>query len=110
MRTQALRYIINHLFLPPQLPQEDDNGDLLNQTNLLAHVLESVNAFAMRLSRADTSDHAKQCWQVLRQTLESMNRIHSGSHISLAELQRTVERMEAQGRLTLIEVIYFPYL
>jgi hypothetical protein len=105
MHPQALRYTINHLFLPPKLPQEDDSGDIHSQTYLLTHVLESADAFATGLSHSDVGDHVKQCWQVLRRTLESVHRIHSGTHISFAELQKTVECMEVQGRLMLIEAI-----
>jgi hypothetical protein len=107
MNPQALRYVINHLFLPPKLPQEDDSGDVSTQTAILYHVLESAKAFSDGLSHSNNvSAQVNQQWQVLQRMLESMHRIHRGKHLSMAELQGTIERMEVQGKLTLNEIIY----
>jgi hypothetical protein len=108
MNPQAVHYMINHLFLPPKLPQEDDSGDPSNQEALLLHLSESAKAFADGLSHLDhISAQASQAWRILQRMLESMHRIHRGTHLSMAELQRTIERMKVQGQLTLIVAIFY---
>lgn len=110
MNSQVLHYVINHLFLPPQLPQEDDSGDIDSQAALLLHISESATAFAEGLSNTDVGTSVTPCWQILQKMLQSMHRIHENTHMSLAELQRTVENMEVQGESTSIGATHFTYL
>lgn len=107
MKNDTLRYLINHLFLPPQLPQEDDSGNAGNQAALISHISESVAAFYEGLINAGVDHQVKQCWEHLQQTLGSMYQIHTDSHIFLPELRRTVKGMQVQGELLSIIAIHF---
>jgi hypothetical protein len=94
--SEALHYLINHLFLPPKLPQEDDSGDVFNQA-LLSHIIESATAFTGGLVHAGVDATVLECWTFLGRMLRKMHTIHQGTQISAAELQRTVKNTEVRG-------------
>ncbi len=42
---ESLKYIVNHVFLPPKTPQEDDTA-ITEEHRLISSLLESVKAFS----------------------------------------------------------------
>ena len=49
--SNSLEYIINHVFLPPKLPQEDDSSPI-NDSALTNEVLRALEAFDAMQSQA----------------------------------------------------------
>jgi hypothetical protein len=100
MDSNALSYIINHLFLPPKLPQEDDTSNVDGQYMLLSHVAESANDFLRGLQDANVDIKDQQCWRVLERMLRQMCHIHRGTQLSPALLQKAVCDMNNRGPFT----------
>jgi hypothetical protein len=97
-------YLINHLFLPPKLPQEDDSGDLDDEKALLLHISKSATAFLQMLERDGASQPVNQCWLVLQRMLRFMYGIHRRGQISAAELQRVICQMAPRGSFSVFSV------
>ncbi|KAJ7497967.1 hypothetical protein B0H11DRAFT_1715437 [Mycena galericulata] len=96
MDQDALNYIINHLFLPPKLPQEDDS-DSSQQDALLEHISTCARLFCEGL-RKDYVHHidrnAFACWETLRKTLGNFGDLHNNTrNISHARLEKVMNRM-----------------
>ncbi|GAW18489.1 hypothetical protein ANO14919_079650 [Xylariales sp. No.14919] len=79
---ETLRYIINHVILPPQVPQGDDFNPL-HELGLLRTVIKSLSAFANVVSDepAATTIHS------ITQSMETMMRLHdfTSSKVSIDE-------------------------
>lgn len=90
-----IEYLINHLFLPPKLPQEDDSSPA--RTNaLLHHVTDSAAAFLNFLKQDADSDVLRR-WRMLHKMLESMERIHKSEYIPLECLRDSINGMKDDG-------------
>ena len=59
----TLLYILNHVFLPPKLPREDDSGPN-NDTSLCRFVCEAARKFTPQIQQ--------NRWSVVRQMLEML--------------------------------------
>jgi hypothetical protein len=118
MNPNLLEYLINHLFLPPKLPQREDSNELDGRNMLLSHVLESATIFE-KLEREGASQRVQQCWRALRRMLQSTYDIHRREHISASVLQHAIRQMTPQGSFSLLIVCpshqdahdgYYPHL
>ena len=89
-------YIINHLFLPPILPQTDDR-DVECQEALLSHVVESANVYCQNLESSGVDRTVHRCWLILYKMLLSMQTIRQAEFIDQQELQTAVQNMEVDG-------------
>ncbi|KAJ7497959.1 hypothetical protein B0H11DRAFT_827261 [Mycena galericulata] len=94
MEPPALAYAINHLFLPPQLPQEDDSTDYSVQHALLQHISRCADAFSANLELEDAPEHVQAGWIVLRTTLKRFTTIQEGSRIAQGHLETSLNAME----------------
>jgi hypothetical protein len=72
-----LQYVINHIFLPPQLPQLDDSA---TQQILFPVVLEALSAFAQKVLPS-----GRQSITNILQSLSVAQTIHSDSNGNLSE-------------------------
>ncbi|KAF8464761.1 hypothetical protein JB92DRAFT_3064074 [Gautieria morchelliformis] len=122
MDPSGIGYIVNHLFLPPNLPQEDDSRDMSlpqsdepstatlsntlrghrKQDALLSHVIESSGDFYRALNHDEADQDARQCWRVLDKMLRSMRRVRHGASTNPQELQQVIQNMEIQDNLCLL--------
>lgn len=73
MDEHNLRYIIHHVILPPELPQEDDYSAVSN-ASLMASVHEALVEFR---SYAPAVDHLQ--WKGCGKMIQNMRLIHSNS-------------------------------
>jgi hypothetical protein len=94
-----LTYIINHLFLPPKLPQEDDSSPTGTQA-LLQHVTESAAAFVGSLRNQNVDLSVLHCWRTLHKMLESMALLHRSEYIPLKGLRDSINDMKIGGAFT----------
>jgi hypothetical protein len=97
--TDNLNYLINHLFLPPQLPQEDDSSTA-GPRALLHHVAESAYAFQDTLRRQNVDISVLSSWSTLCNMLQSMEALHQSVHIPLEDLSRSIGNMKMRGTFT----------
>ncbi|KAJ6458143.1 hypothetical protein C8R47DRAFT_1246692, partial [Mycena vitilis] len=89
----ALDYVINHLFLPPKLPQEDDSIDPGLQRELLQHISDCAQSFCEGLRDTNVDDEVQRCWNRLQKTLATFAGIHATSHISEGSLEAMINGM-----------------
>ncbi|KAF8166617.1 hypothetical protein K438DRAFT_252777 [Mycena galopus ATCC 62051] len=93
MNRDSLEYTINHLFLPPKLPQKDDNEAGL-QRAFLNHIAESAKAFCEGLERNNVDDVVQAHWKLLDRTLRRFADIHGALNLSSESLQDAIIRMQ----------------
>ncbi|KAJ7708796.1 hypothetical protein B0H17DRAFT_365601 [Mycena rosella] len=91
MDRDTLEYIINHLFLPPKLPQKDDSH--LEQ-QLLNHLSNCARFFCEGLRNENVGWEVQARWVALRHTLAQFERIHETPHISKESLSRIIDSMQ----------------
>ena len=89
-------YIINHLFLPPILPQTDDR-DVECRKALLSHVVESANVYCQHLKNSGVDFPVHRCWRILYKMLLSMQTIRQDAFMDQQELETAVQKMEVDG-------------
>ena len=104
MDSDDLNYLINHLFLPPQLPQEDDSSTAGTRA-LLHHVADSAYAFQDTLRQQNVDISVLSSWSTLCNMLQSMEALHQSVHnqsvhIPLEDLSRSIGNMQMHGTFT----------
>ena len=94
-----LRYIFHHVFLPPQLPQSDDNG-AANDGILARMMLESAEEF----SRASLLNYhvLSDSWGLVPTMLRSLRNLFNTAPLDADELYRELRDLNAGGECPLI--------
>ena len=87
--TESLEYLINHVFLPPKTPQEDDMA-IEQEHNLISSLLSSVKKF----SKASSATESKALGRVVRM-LERLLQIRPG----LQDIKKTYVMKNVIGEL-----------
>ena len=97
-------YLINHLFLPPKLPQEDDSTSDDSTSGgpqaLLSYVVKTATVFVELLKQEDVEANVLRGWTRLRKTLQWMDKLHTQSVLPLENIRRIVSGMEVHGALS----------
>jgi len=94
-----LIYIINHLFLPPKLPQKDDSSPA-NTRALLSLVTNSVVGFLDVLHSQNIDTGVLRRWRTLHKMLGSMEVLHQSEYIPLEGLRDSINNMKIHGAFT----------
>ncbi len=89
---RKLLYQVNHVFLPPQVPQEDDT-DLILENALVSEVLYSLSAFGESLGDARPTA-IDTCLGMLRQML---NLRMPWNELHLDKLEREIHQLKSAG-------------
>jgi hypothetical protein len=98
MKPQSLEYVINHLFLPPKLPQEyDDDPESSKQRALVQHLADCADLFCDHLRREDVEDRVQACWGVLQTMLSNFANVYEGASLSREHLAATINTMDPDG-------------
>ena len=95
-----LAYLVNHLFLPPKLPQEDDSS-LDGLQALLSHVKESATAFVQKLREKNVDGDIIRSWARLEKTFRWMEDLHVNGLLLLKSLHGAIIGMDVDGALSL---------
>jgi hypothetical protein len=90
-----LEYQINHVFLPPKLPQEDDM-DIRQENLLVSSLLESTRDFSRECSPSE-SLHLGRVIGMLEQLLKMKPGLDSSTKESV--MQEAIEELSEGGRL-----------
>lgn len=88
---KELRYIVNHVVLPPELPQEDDSS--VSYDNVLLRLVHTTAvSFASRLS----ADEA-WLWEPIKTMLAQWTRIAQDGSIDDMTLNQALEHIGVGG-------------
>ncbi|KAJ6485650.1 hypothetical protein C8R45DRAFT_278518 [Mycena sanguinolenta] len=98
MDRPALDYAINHLFVPPKLPQEDDT-DVELQHAFVRHIAECAEAFCAGLAHDNVVNEAQSRWKLLQKTLLNFARAHGSGNLSKEHLQEVINGMKSDDVL-----------
>lgn len=83
---ETLQYIVNHVFLPPQLPQAS-NENLDHETGLINVVLDAAKAFNALLPDDDV------CKSIISMVTDLSELRDNSSSINEAKLKATFEKL-----------------
>ncbi|KAJ6485682.1 hypothetical protein C8R45DRAFT_997491 [Mycena sanguinolenta] len=92
MDQNELDYAINHLFLPPKLPQKADDDTALERA-FLKHIVNCANTFCEALRQDHVDIEVQTRWNLLQKTLVNFADIHSSGKISKDRTQQTIDGM-----------------
>lgn len=93
-RRSDLLYLVNHVFLPPKLPQCDDSGD--EQDLVVVQELES----ALRAYVAHVCPEQDSVWQACIAMVSSMRSFRDASgELVPSEVEGALEKMCERGML-----------
>jgi uncharacterized protein YfbU (UPF0304 family) len=97
--TSQLQYIVEHVFLPPKLPQTYDTETEQKDGTLYRFVAHSSQRFLEALieSAHAPNQHDLQCWEKLVDMLHVMADIHQQHQLSKEELKTALDRMLVGG-------------
>ncbi|KAJ7221929.1 hypothetical protein C8J57DRAFT_1593667, partial [Mycena rebaudengoi] len=98
---ENIDYIINHLFLPPKLPQAHDDPDSSKQQALAQHLSNCAAIFCDHLSREDVESSVQAHWKDLKKMLSGFARIHEGAGMSPEHLAAAINKMNSKGEYVL---------
>jgi len=96
----VLQYLIRHVFLPPQLPQESEaNGSRLDHY-LLLKVEKASRRFIKLLHASDksTSVDATANWERASKMLREMSNLHQDQFLIKQDLVSAFKRMGTRGK------------
>ena len=95
--SEHLTYIINHVFLPPELPHEDDS-DPLKDIALVSTLLAAVKSF-QEYSPPHPREHWKwlPCTKMLEDMLEMQDQFGG---LDAKKLQQKLQTMSEKGSLS----------
>jgi hypothetical protein len=92
-KMHQLLYTINHIFLPPQLPQKDDH-DPDNDRALCAVLLQSAKIY-----RASLPVHQEIRWNPMVKMLQSLFKFHDSDALSKDPVKIAMRGMQPGGML-----------
>jgi hypothetical protein len=88
----AIKYIINHVFLPPKLPQADDFNSTYEST-LVKIIIDAFLEFKTHLSGAEVP--------IIDRVLQMMHRlqsVHISTSVSEAKLAEALASLSNEGK------------
>jgi hypothetical protein len=87
-----LQYLINHIFIPPKLPQEEDYSEEAER-RLCQHVYQAgLDYDALRVPDQESR------WPRFLKTLQMIHECHSSGQFSLDAIRDTMAAMEQGGK------------
>lgn len=90
---ESLKYIINHVFLPPKLPQKDDRDDAKDEA-LAKQLLVSLQSLQQCIPEQTRSE-----WRPCIQMLDSMLKLRDDSGGLVAEeMIGSLQKMNDKGK------------
>lgn len=98
MKEADLKYIIDHVFLPPRLPQKHDDDTHRKDGVLLNVVAQAATRFANLLPPIYEAPGPLKVWKIIEKTLNTMGSIYSEGHVDRSKLQAALEGMEVDGQ------------
>ena len=95
----TMDYIVNHVFLPPKLPQQDDSDDA-NEHALCLIIYQAAQDYTRVLSAEQQTR-----WAPILKMLERIDVSHESSLLSKDIISEYVANMECGGMMISISLI-----
>lgn len=96
---EGLMYLINHVFLPPKVPQKDD-GDLATDRQLLKGCSAALKSY----QNHDISSEERTKWATCSHMVDNMLETHDMSgDMSPKKIEARFREMTIGGLLSIIE-------
>ncbi|KIM24742.1 hypothetical protein M408DRAFT_331697 [Serendipita vermifera MAFF 305830] len=95
---EELKFIINHVFLPPKLPQEHDMETHRKDEALLSFVSKTATAFTQGLS-VSANENVVKSWGIVLNMLNAMSTLNTRHGISEEWLRKAMEQMDVDDVL-----------
>jgi hypothetical protein len=94
-----LKYIIDHVFLPPKLPQKYDSETHRKDSLLLDYVAKVSKSFAdtLAIPIKDQPSSELKVWTIIQKSLKVMGRLYADGGIARDELETALRRMDING-------------
>ena len=91
---EPLNFVVNHVVLPPQLPDSRESENIARQGhNLLVDILENqVKEFSQRIGQQGP-------WRVIERTLQRIKVPVSDPELSVDLVKGAFQRLKSDGRL-----------
>jgi hypothetical protein len=95
----VLQYMIHHVFLPPQLPQESESDSSRMDHCLLLEVEKASRCFMELIHASDeaTGVGTTAKWELVRKMLHNMSTLHQDQFL-IKDLVSAFKRMETGGK------------
>jgi hypothetical protein len=95
-----LQYIIEHVFLPPKLPQSYDAEIEQKDESLYKFVAEASEYFveALEVSPHGVNQRDLQLWQELNKMLECTTRVHELHRLTKEDIETALQQLEVGGK------------
>ena len=96
LSSESLRYIVDHVFLPPKLPQEAETVQVEQQagSDLLALILREAQVFNNLLISAE----AREAWDTIIKTFQSWTNVAASGCIPELLVARQLADMAPTGK------------
>jgi hypothetical protein len=96
----VLQYLTRHVFLPPQLPQEDESNGSRMDHCLLSQVERASRCFIESLHEPDESTSVGTIanWKRARKMLREMSNLHQDQFLIKKDLLFALKQMETGGK------------
>jgi hypothetical protein len=92
-----LTYIINHVFLPLNLPHKYDPDSSLKDAGLARYIAETAQAFRATLASTGNEDAIKT-WKILEKMLDNIANIHHKDHLIKIDVEAALMNMRTDGK------------
>jgi hypothetical protein len=95
-----LKYIIDHVFLPPKLPQKYDFDTHRKDSLLLDYVTQASKSFAdlLAIPIDGQPSSALNVWAILQNTLKTMGPLYADGGLLQDELEAALQSMNVNGK------------
>jgi hypothetical protein len=96
LENAELHYILDSVFLPPKLPQEDEENRRQKDCALL-ELVTSVTARFATIEALSMDEKSTECWRRIQIMLQSMSFLHSSDSLSKQDLTYSLLQMKQNG-------------
>lgn len=98
MEKAELEFIINHVFLPPKLPQAEEPERCDKESVLLHAVLDAVLEFNSIVENAvDGHQNEVKSWGIVKRMIGFMWRLHSSEGLRRSDLVYLLKNLQIGG-------------
>jgi hypothetical protein len=101
LNVEELTHIINHVFLPLNLPHEYDANRRQKDSTLLNYVLKAARSFqrALELIGSNAVLSILPSWNTVIKMLDNVAKLHRRPHLVKAEVETSLKSLEKNGQL-----------
>lgn len=96
MNKEDLEFLINHIVLPPKLPQAEEQDRRQKEGVLLQILSETVNEFTLLVEENEDA-HIIKTWRFMKRMFSSMKELHSSRILDKYVLEKKLNNLQIGG-------------